>query len=67
VAAREVGFSLRELALRQPREAAIPICVCQTGAARGYHIMYLKVHPNFDRLRSDPRFVKLMRSIRLEP
>src|SRR5215475_11005711 len=36
-------------------------------AARGYHIMYLKVHPNFDRLRSDPRFVKLMRSVRLEP
>src|SRR5215510_8210526 len=36
-------------------------------AARGYHIMYLKVHPNFDRLRSDPRFLKLLRSIRLEP
>jgi tetratricopeptide (TPR) repeat protein len=36
-------------------------------AARDSHLMYLKVHPNLDRLRSDPRFAGLMRRMQFAP
>ena len=39
----------------------------QCFAARDSHLMYLKVHPNLDRLRSDPRFAGLVRRMQLAP
>jgi DNA-binding winged helix-turn-helix (wHTH) protein/TolB-like protein/Tfp pilus assembly protein PilF len=35
----------------------------QSYTERSYHMMYLKVHPNLDRLRGEERFKKLLRRI----
>ncbi len=37
----------------------------QSYTERSYHMMYLKVHPNLDRLRADERFTRLLRRIKL--
>lgn len=36
-------------------------------ARRDYHLMFLQVHPNLDRLLSDPRFADLVRRMRFAP
>lgn len=41
-------------------------CLEKALAARDIKLVFLKVHPMFDRVRRDPRFVSLMRQIGLE-
>jgi DNA-binding winged helix-turn-helix (wHTH) protein/TolB-like protein/Tfp pilus assembly protein PilF len=57
IAAIYVGLGEREQALHWLRKAL---------EERAFHLIYLKVRPEFDPLRSDPRFADLLRHIDLE-
>lgn len=58
IAEIHVALGDRERALRWLDEAA---------AERAFHLIYLKVRPELDPLRSDPRFRVLIRRLGLEP
>lgn len=80
---QEDGFSPQEDVKRESRPIAmygraqayahignkegVIYCLQQAYKARARGILFIKVEPLFDEVRSDPRFVELLRNVGLEP